>query len=276
MLSVLCKGKGKGKGKGKKGGKEGGRKQTKTARAGIQFPVGRIGRYIRKGRYCSRLGSSAPVYMAAVLEYLTAEVLELAGNVTREFKRSRITPRYIQLAVRNDEELNQLFKNITIAQGGVIPHIHKDLLPKKREPKKASKEKGKKTSEKTSENKAENKHDETDKKDKQKAKQKAKPPAEPDKKNSHKKGKQPKPDEKGAEKPKPDEKGDKKSNSSKKKGAEKPNSSKKKGAEAKKSHHALGDGYGMRNGVDPKNEVVGKRDRRPTVPIAFKTYPDRR
>ena len=64
------------------------------------------------------------------MEYLTAEVLELAGNAARDNKKSRIIPRHVQLAVRNDEELNKLFGNVTIANGGVLPNIHTVLLPK--------------------------------------------------------------------------------------------------------------------------------------------------
>jgi histone H2A len=73
------------------------------------------------------------VYLAAVLEYLSAEILELAGNAARDNKKTRISPRHVQLAVRNDEELNKLLGGVTIAQGGVLPNIHAVLLPKKKE-----------------------------------------------------------------------------------------------------------------------------------------------
>ena len=97
--------------------------------AGLQFPVGRIGRYLKEGRYASRISALAPVYLAAVLEYLTAEVVEIAGNAAKDNKRRRIAPRHIALSVF-DQELEALLKSVTIPSGGVIPHIHKSLLPK--------------------------------------------------------------------------------------------------------------------------------------------------
>jgi len=89
--------------KGKKGAagrKAGGPRKksvTRSVKAGLQFPVGRIGRYLKKGRYAQRVGTGAPVYLAAVLEYLAAEVLELAGNAAKDNKKSRIIPRHLLL-----------------------------------------------------------------------------------------------------------------------------------------------------------------------------------
>ncbi|XP_067871172.1 histone H2A-like [Heterodontus francisci] len=118
-------------GRGKTSGKARSKAKSRSSRAGLQFPVGRVHRLLRMGNYAERVGAGAPVYLAAVLEYLTAEILELAGNAARDNKKSRIIPRHLQLAVRNDEELNKLLGGVTIAQGGVLPNIQAVLLPKK-------------------------------------------------------------------------------------------------------------------------------------------------
>ena len=120
-----------GKGKGGRGKDAGTKVVSKSAKAGLQFPVGRIARFMKEGKYAERIGAGAPVYMAAVMEYLAAEVLELAGNAARDNKKTRIVPRHIQLAIRNDEELNKLLNSVTIASGGVLPNIHVFLLPRK-------------------------------------------------------------------------------------------------------------------------------------------------
>jgi histone H2A len=120
-----------GKGKAGRGKKAAGKATSRSAKAGLQFPVGRVARFLRNQRVASRIGAGAPVYLAAVLEYLAAEILELAGNAARDNKKHRIVPRHVQLAVRNDEELNKLLGGVTIASGGVLPNINANLLPKK-------------------------------------------------------------------------------------------------------------------------------------------------
>ncbi|XP_034462372.1 core histone macro-H2A.1 isoform X2 [Hippoglossus hippoglossus] len=115
-----------------RGGKKKSTKTSRSSKAGVIFPVGRMLRYIKRGLPKYRIGVGAPVYLAAVLEYLTAEILELAGNAARDNKKGRVTPRHILLAIANDEELNQLLKGVTIAAGGVLPNIHPELLAKKR------------------------------------------------------------------------------------------------------------------------------------------------
>ncbi|KAJ8516750.1 hypothetical protein ONZ45_g5967 [Pleurotus djamor] len=127
-------GKGGKSGKASSGGKAGGdssKTQSRSAKAGLQFPVGRVHRLLKKGNYAQRVGAGAPVYLAAVLEYLAAEILELAGNAARDNKKQRIVPRHLQLAIRNDEELNKLLGHVVISQGGVVPFINPELLPSK-------------------------------------------------------------------------------------------------------------------------------------------------
>lgn len=106
------------------------KRHAHNVRAGLQFGVGRARRVLKA--LCKRVSAGAAVYLAAVSEYLTAEMLELAGNAARDNKCQRIKPRHLLLAVANDAELVRVFLvKGTFASGGVMPNIHSVLLPKK-------------------------------------------------------------------------------------------------------------------------------------------------
>ena len=79
----------------------------------------------------SAASMGAGIFTAAVLEYLTCEILELAGQACEEHKKKTIAPRHLQLAIRNDEELNKLMAMTTISMGGVLPNVEPGLFPKK-------------------------------------------------------------------------------------------------------------------------------------------------
>ena len=116
----------------------GGRGKSKTKcvsaskKAGLTFPVGRTLKLMRNRMVSKRYSKGCAVYMAAALEYIAAEVLELSGNACRDNHKKRITPRHVMLAVRNDDELNFLLSNVTLAGGGVLPDIHTSLLKKRK------------------------------------------------------------------------------------------------------------------------------------------------
>ncbi|KAL0458018.1 UNVERIFIED_CONTAM: Histone H2AX [Sesamum latifolium] len=93
--------------KGSRGKSKASKHVSRSSKAGLQFPVGRIARFLK--------------------------VLELSGDAAKDSKKNRIGPREIELAVRNDEELSKLLERVTIPNAGVTPHIHHFLYPKSNE-----------------------------------------------------------------------------------------------------------------------------------------------
>ena len=125
------------------------KKIDRSAKAGLAFSVSRVENIIRDNTN-TRVGEGAPVYLAAVLEYITAELLELAGNAARDNRKTTIQPRYLMMAIENDEELKKLIQTVDfdVLGGGVIPSIHAVLLrtPKDKKSKKSKTPKTKKSS----------------------------------------------------------------------------------------------------------------------------------
>lgn len=105
-------------------------RQSKSNKANVYFPVSRIKRYLKNRIAGKRISDYSAIYLAAVLEYLVAEVLEVSGNVTKYMNKKIITPRHIKYAVAQDEELDELLQHVTIPQGGVLQLNHEVLLPK--------------------------------------------------------------------------------------------------------------------------------------------------
>jgi histone H2A len=99
-------------------------KGSRHVRANIIFPPSLIDKFLRNGSLS--VASLAPVYLAAVLEFITFEILDISVKNCRERKHNRITVRDMELAVRNDIELDTLFRkyNIMFLGGGVVPFIH--------------------------------------------------------------------------------------------------------------------------------------------------------
>lgn len=110
---------------------------SKSQRARLNLPVARIKKHMHERGSANRVSVASSIYMTAVAEYVLAEVLQLSGNAARANKRQRIVPRHIQLAIRNDEELNRLFGHVAIADGGVTPLIQQ-VVEKKKSSKKSA------------------------------------------------------------------------------------------------------------------------------------------
>ena len=104
--------------------------KSRSQRAGVIFPVGRIHRHLKEGRYAERISSDAPVYMAAILQQVVEEVFKEANTRKEKKEQKRLVPNNILTAIRKDKELNEIFRDIVIREGGV-PRAEKEKEAKK-------------------------------------------------------------------------------------------------------------------------------------------------
>ena len=88
---------------------------SKTARAGLTFPVTRVARSLKKHSGVTRVGALSEVYFSAVMEYLAQEVLDDAARCASADKRKRLTPSDVATAVRTSRDLRALCEHLAVA-----------------------------------------------------------------------------------------------------------------------------------------------------------------
>ncbi|XP_042651075.1 histone H2A-beta, sperm-like [Tyto alba] len=81
---------------------------SRSSRAGLLFPVSRVDRQLRRGQFAARFGARAPVYLAAVLQWVTRKTMDAAGKISKKSKQQRISPSHLQTAVQRSSVLRQL------------------------------------------------------------------------------------------------------------------------------------------------------------------------
>lgn len=106
------------------------KRQTKQQRAQLILPISRINRLMKQKSGVKRIGGSAAVFLTAVLEYVSSEVLDLASEFCKEQKRKRVNPGDVLMAMRADSELQKLTASTAFVLGDKITGIGKRLMPK--------------------------------------------------------------------------------------------------------------------------------------------------
>ncbi|KAM6211285.1 histone H2A-like [Sarcoramphus papa] len=109
-------------------------RSSRSSRAGLLFPVSRVDRQLRRGRFAERFGARAPVYLAAVLQWVTHKTMDVAGKISKKSKQQRISPSHLQTAMQKSSVLKQLL------QGGV-PRCRGRAVPKSQRVASSSKKK---------------------------------------------------------------------------------------------------------------------------------------
>ncbi|XP_010573751.1 PREDICTED: histone H2A-beta, sperm-like [Haliaeetus leucocephalus] len=107
---------------------------SRSSRAGLLFPVSRVDRQLRRGRFAERLGARAPVYLAAVLQWVTHKTMDAAGKISKKSKQQRISPSHLQAAARKSSLLKQLLRGGVPRRGRrAVPRSRRVASPPKKE-----------------------------------------------------------------------------------------------------------------------------------------------
>lgn len=103
---------------------------TKSKKAGLVYPVARFNKMAKRESGLKRVGGSAPVYLAAVAEYVGAEILTMAGELTKKQGRKRITAEDLLLAVRGDPDVRKLCAGLSVSAGEHMKQVGKQVATK--------------------------------------------------------------------------------------------------------------------------------------------------
>ncbi|XP_059672713.1 late histone H2A.2.2-like [Gavia stellata] len=113
---------------------------SRSSRAGLLFPVSRVDRQLRQGRFAERFGARAPVYLAAVLQWVTHKTMEVAGKISKQSKQQRISPSHLQMAVQKISGLRKLLRGaVPRGRGKAVPQRRRVASPSKKKTTKSKK-----------------------------------------------------------------------------------------------------------------------------------------
>lgn len=96
---------------------------SRARRARLQFDVESVAARATKVVPGVLLTEGAAVYLAGVLEYLVAELVELSGTSARRNNSDIVRPRHVMLAIASDDELNTMCNGAIFLQAGVLPSV---------------------------------------------------------------------------------------------------------------------------------------------------------
>ena len=93
-------------------------------RSGLKFAPTRFLKMLKRDRIVKgTTRKESAIAMAACIEYLMAEICELAGNICQEKKKKQINQRHLLLAIQGDDEFSKLFggPHFAVHKAGMNP-----------------------------------------------------------------------------------------------------------------------------------------------------------
>ena len=102
------------------------KRESKTVKAGLIFPVTRVTELLKKSGF-KRVSPGAGAYLAAVIQCIVSEVSNDAVNEGVQLGKSRLQNSHVGRAIKLDEDLNRVYGKVTIASSGVVALTKEEL-----------------------------------------------------------------------------------------------------------------------------------------------------